>query len=214
MTTTATTAVNNSSYYTLSDSISTSYSITTNVATKSEVQELKTKLDNITKKPEVPVEQRTALKVENNQVIAKIYKDGFFKNNKYLMPAIKSVEAFNKNTVKITFVNGHTQIASVQGDDPYFFEDGILRCIVKEMIGEEGTALLAKLLKYATKVYDDGIKAEEKRKTEKAAKEAARENRWKRQQRRKARKQKARIEEISDAICLGLEKFLKEKEDK
>ena len=214
-----TTATTNKPINTLDDIVtyattSASYvsDLTTNVYLKTvDITSLTEKLNDITKKPEVPVEQRSALRVEKGNVYVDYYKDGFFKNYKQLMPAIKSVETFNNNTVKIVFSNGHIQTASVQGDDPYFFEDGILRCIVKEMIGQDGTAVLAKLLKYATKVHDDGVKAEEKRKKDKAEKEAIRERHWKRQQRRRARKEKARIEAMSDAICLGLTKFLKNK---
>jgi hypothetical protein len=123
-----------------------------------------TAIANATKKLEVRPEQRSALEIKG-RVVAKFYKDGFFTNSKDLIPAIKSVEVFNENTVKVTFVNGNVQKSTAQKGDTFSLEDGVLRCIVKEMIGKEGTAVLGKLLSYATDVYN---KAEEdkKKKTE------------------------------------------------
>lgn len=161
-------------------------------------------IDDREKKPEVRVDQRSSLEVIGRQVAARYYKDGFFTDEKNLIPAIKSIEVFNENTIKMTFVNGDTQTATVQEGDPYFFEDGLLRCIVKEMIGKEGTAILSKLLSYATDVYnkaeDDKKKAEE----EEARKRAIAEKNHKRQvarwEKKRAKARENRIQEMAEAI--------------
>ena len=118
----------------------------------------------MTKKPEVRAEQRSALEITNN-VVAKFYRDGFFTDSKYLIPAIKSIDVFNDRAVKMTFVNDHTQTVTVQGGDVFSLEDGLLRCMVKEMIGKEGSAILNKLVAYAVKTYEDA-EAEKKKKIE------------------------------------------------
>ena len=133
---------------------------------------IKSTIGEITKKPEVRADQRSSLNIGPRTVEAYYYKDGFRTTSKDLIPAIKSIEVFNENTIKMTFVNGDVQTATVQNGDPYFFEDGLLRCITKEMIGKEGTAILSKLLSYATKAYKDA-EADKKKKAEEEAKKKA-----------------------------------------
>ena len=165
-------------------------------------------IEEITKKPEVRAEQRSALEI-NRRVVAKFYKDGFFTGSKDLIPAIKSVEVFNENTVRVTFVNGSVQKATVQKGDVFSLEDGLLRCIVKEMIGKEGTAVLGKLLSYATDVYN---KAEENKKKKAEAEEKKRitseKNRKKLQkhwEKKRAMEREKRIQEMAEAIVRAKE---------
>lgn len=164
---------------------------------------LKEKVDELTKKPEVRVDQRSALEI-TNRVVAKYYKDGFFTTSKDLIPALKSIDVFNKNTIKMTFVNGDVQTATVQNGDPYFFEDGLLRCIVKEMIGKEGTAILGKLLSYATNFYEkaEADKARKAKEAEekKVAEEKSRKKLKKHWEKKRAKEREARIQEMAEAI--------------
>lgn len=157
-----------------------------------------------TKKPEVRPDQRSSLEVEFGRIVARYYKDGFLDGSINLIPAIKSIDVFNENTIKMTFVNGDTQTATVQGNDPYFFEDGLLRCIVKEMIGKEGTAVLSKLLSYATKFYDKAEADKRKKTEEEARKKAKSEKNYKKAKahwaKKRAMEREKRIQEMAEAI--------------
>ena len=123
---------------------------------------------------------------------------------KDLIPEIDSIEVFNENTIKMTFANGDIQTATVQNGDPYFFEDGLLRCIVKEMIGKEGTAILSKLLSYATNVYNKAQNDKIKKAEEEAKKKAISEKNYRKMKKRwdkkRAKEREARIEEMAAAI--------------
>lgn len=184
------------------DSISTiSDSVCTSAYT---MASLNSTVEKLTREPEVRKDQRSALEVTKTSVFAKFYKDGFFTDSKNLIPAIKSIDVFNENTIKMTFVNGDVQTATVQNGDPYFFEDGLLRCIVKEMIGKEGTAVLSKLLSYATKVYNDAEADKQKKAKEEAEKKATAEKNYKKLQKhwekKRAKERENRIQEMAEAI--------------
>jgi hypothetical protein len=174
------------------------------VSVKAAVDSITSKVDEMTKKPEVRLDQRSSLEI-TNRVVAKYYKDGFFTNSKDLIPAIKSIDVFNENTIKMTFVNGDTQTATVQGNDPYFFEDGLLRCIVKEMIGKEGTAILSKLLSYATQLYDKAEADKKKKVNEEARKKAQAEKKHQKAKahwaKKRAMEREKRIQEMAEAIA-------------
>ena len=165
-------------------------------------------IEEITKKPEVRAEQRSSLEIKR-RIVAKFYKDGFFTDSKDLIPAIKSVEVFNGNTVKVTFVNGNVQKSTAQKGDTFSLEDGLLRCIVKEMIGKEGTAVLGKLLSYAMDIYNKA-EAEKKQKAEEEEKKrvAAEKNRKKLQkhwEKKRAIEREKRIQEMAEAIVRAKE---------
>ena len=166
------------------------------------------KLDEITKKPEVRVDQRSSLEVKG-KVVAKFYEDGFFTDSKELIPAIKSVEVFNNNTVKMTFVNGNVQKVTAQNGDTFSLEDGLLRCIVKEMIGKEGGAILSKLLAYATKVYTDAEANKKKKAEEEEKKRIASEKNYKKAKahwaKKRAMEREKRIQEMAEAIVRAKE---------
>lgn len=173
-------------------------------STVSTIGSLQSAVDELTKKPEVRVDQRSALNIDKYMVYAYYYKDGFFTDSKRLIPAIKSIEEFNENTIKMTFVNGDVQTATVQNGDPYFFEDGLLRCIVKEMIGKEGTAILSKLLSYAIKVHRDAENDKMRKEWEEADKKAKAEKSYRKMQKRwekkRAKERENRIQEMAEAI--------------
>lgn len=177
-------------------------------ATKGIIDTFESKIEELTKTPEVRADQRSSLEI-TNRVVARYYKDGFFTNSKDLIPAIKSIDVFNENTIKMTFVNGDTQTATVQSGDPYFFEDGLLRCIVKEMIGKEGTAVLSKLLSYATKVYKDAEADKKKKAEDEAAKKAIAEKNYqkakKHWEKKRAKERENRIQEMAEAIARAKE---------
>lgn len=172
------------------------------------VDTLESTIKELTKKPEVRTEQRSSLEI-SNRVVAKFYKDGFSTDSKYLIPAIKSIEVFNNNTVKVTFVNGDVQKATAQKGDAFSFEDGLLRCIVKEMIGKEGSSVLNKLIAYGTKIYNDA-EADKKKKAKEEEKKriAAEKNRKKLQkhwEKKRAMEKEKRIQEMAEAIVRAKE---------
>lgn len=179
------------------------------VTTGSTIGSLQSTIAELTKKPEVRVDQRSSLEVRGRQVSAYYYKDGFRIDSKDLIPTIKSIEVFNENTIKMTFTNGDVQTATVQNGDPYFFEDGLLRCIVKEMIGKEGTAILSKLLSYATKVYKDAEDDKKKKAEEEARKKATADKNYKKAQKywakKRAKERENRIQEMAEAIMRAKE---------
>ena len=175
----------------------------------SKVDTLESAIKELAKKPEVRVEQRSSLNIGPRQISAYYYKDGFRTDEKDLIPAIKSIEVFNENTVKVTFVNGDVQKSTAQKGDTFSFEDGVLRCIVKEMIGKEGSAVLGKLLSYATDVYNKA-EADKKEKAEKEEKKriAAEKNRKKLQkhwEKKRAMEREKRIQEMAEAIVRAKE---------
>jgi hypothetical protein len=174
------------------------------VSTSSKIDDLERKVNELTKKPEVRKDQKTSLEVTKNQINARYYKDGFFTDSKKLIPAIKSIEVFPGNTIKMTFVNGDTQVVTAQSVDSYDFEDGLLRCIAKEMIGKEGASVLSKLLAYATKFYENAEAEKERARKEKEEREAATARQRKRRNARWEKKRKkerdARIQEMAEAI--------------
>lgn len=169
---------------------------------------LESTVEKLTKKPEVRVEQRSSLEIKG-RVVAKFYKDGFFTDSKDLIPAIKSVDVFNENTVKVTFVNGNVQKSTAQNGDAFSLEDGVLRCIVKEMIGKEGTAVLGKLLSYATDIYNKAEADKKKRVDEEEKKRiTAEKNRKKLQkhwEKKRAMEREKRIQEMAEAIVRAKE---------
>ena len=195
---------------TVSNAISTKATIGTydNWSSVAKIASISSVIEEITKKPEVRPEQRSSLEVKG-RVVAKFYKDGFFTDSKDLIPAIKSVEVFNENTVKVIFVNGNVQKSTAQKGDAFSLEDGLLRCIVKEMIGKEGTAVLGKLLSYATEIYNKA-EADKKKKTEEEEKKriTAEKNRKKLQkhwEKKRAMEREKRIQEMAEAIVRAKE---------
>ena len=56
-------------------------------------------------------------------------------------------------------------MSEIAFDTDFSLENGILYCIVKEMIGKEGSAILNKLVAYAVKTYNDA-EADKKKKAE------------------------------------------------
>lgn len=195
--------------YTLNYDGASSGVIANYVSTATSCNSVSSIIEEITKKPEVRVDQRSSLEFVGRKVMAYYYKDGFRTDSKDLIPAIKSIEVFNNNTVKMTFVNGDVQKSTAQKGDTFSLEDGLLRCIVKEMIGKEGTAVLGKLLSYATDVYNNA-EAEKKQKAEEDKKKriASEKNRKKLQkhwEKKRAMEREKRIQEMAEAIVRAKE---------
>ena len=178
------------------------------ICSVSKVDTLESTIKELTKKPEVRAEQRSSLEI-SNKIVAKFYKDGFSTDSKYLIPAIKSVEVFNNNTVKITFVNGDVQKATVQNGDTFSLEDGVLRCIVKEMIGKGGSSVLNKLISYAIKTYNDAEADKKKKAEEEEKKRIAAEKNYKKAkahwEKKRAKERENRIQEMAEAIVRAKE---------
>ena len=180
-----------------------------NYATADDVCTLKSVVEEITKKPEVRVDQRSSLKIGPRIVSAYYYKDGFRTDSKDLIPAIKSIEVFNENTVKMTFVNGDVQKSTAQNGDIFSLENGIVRCIAKEMIGKEGNAILNKLVSYATKIYNDAELDKYKRAVEEENKRIASAKNYEKAKKHWAKKRamerENRIQEMAEAIVRAKE---------
>ena len=189
--------------------MSISYDTACNYVTTSSISTLQSTIEELTKKPEVRKDQRSKIDVSYRGVYAKYYEDGFFKNEKFLIPEIKSVEVFHSNTVKITFKNNDVQTTTVQSGDEFSLENGILWCLVKEMIGTEGTAIINKLVSYATKIHFDSLKAQaDTLKAEKDATEAKQKKDKKFQkyiEKKKAKERENRIQEMAEAIVRAKE---------
>jgi hypothetical protein len=181
----------------------------TGVSVCSKVDTISSVVEELTKKPEVRVDQRSSLEVKGRQVVAQYYKDGFRTDSKNLIPAIKSIEVFNENTVKMTFVNGDVQKSTAQKGDTFSLEDGILRCIAKEMIGKEGSAILNKLVAYAVKTYDDAEAEKKKKAEEDEKKRIASEKNYKKAkkhwEKKRAMEREKRIQEMAEAIVRAKE---------
>lgn len=188
--------------YGISTGSYTSYDIS------SKINSLEDTVEAITKKPEVRADQRSSLKI-GRQVSAYYYENGFRTNSKDLIPAIKSIEVFNENTIKMTFVNGDVQKVTAQNGDAFSFEDGIVRCIAKEMIGKEGSSILNKLVSYATKVYNDAEADKKKKAEEEEKKRIAAEKNYKKAKKHWAKKRamerENRIQEMAEAIVRAKE---------
>ena len=186
-----------------SSSVTSNYISSYGISSVNKVDTLESTIKELTKKPEVRLDQRSTLEIKD-RVVAKFYKDGFSTDSKYLIPAIKSVEVFNNNTVKVTFVNGDVQKATAQNGDAFSFEDGLLRCIVKEMIGKEGSSILNKLIAYGTKIYDDAEADKKKKAEEEEAKRIAAEKNYKKAkahwEKKRAKERENRIQEMVEAI--------------
>jgi hypothetical protein len=176
--------------------------------TSSKISSLESTVEAITKKPEVRADQRSSLKI-GRQVSAYYYENGFRTNSKDLIPAIKSIEVFNENTIKMTFVNGDVQKVTAQNGDVFSFEDGIVRCIAKEMIGKEGSSILNKLVSYATKVYNDAEADKKKKAEEEEKKRIASEKNYKKAKKhwakKRAKERENRIQEMAEAIVRAKE---------
>lgn len=184
------------------DSISSSNCIGYATSTaKSTIDDI---INTVNKKPEVRLDQRSSLNVGPRQVSAYYYKDGFRTDEKVLIPTIKSIEVFDKKTVKVTFVNGNVQTSTVQKGDTFSLEDGLLRCIAKEMIGKEGSAILNKLVAYAVKTYNNAETEKKKKAEEEEKKRIASEKNYKKAKahwaKKRAMERENRIQELAEAI--------------
>ena len=171
---------------------------------KTEFEKLEKYVEEKLAEPEVRLDQRTALDASHKAITALYYKDGKKTGSKYIMPDIKSVEVYNDNTIKITFANGDVQTATAQNGDEFSFETGTMICLMKEMLGREGSQILGKLIDYSTKIFNDAERAKQKAALEAAERLAAQKRQKERMNRRweqkRAKEKEARIQEMAEAI--------------
>ena len=85
----------------LDSAASTKVTISSNVLTRSEVANIVNEVID-KKTPEVRPDTVTKLDVKHGKIYVKHYKDGFFKNERYLIPDITDVKVHG-NTVIVTF---------------------------------------------------------------------------------------------------------------
>ncbi len=157
------------------------------------------KLEKETKKPDVDPTTKTEMVCKNGGIYVKHYKDGFFKNERKLMPDITDVRVYD-NTVVVTFADKTKTSAVLDSVDTFSVEHGISVCITKKLLGEEGSSIYNKLINRGLKVIKKNKKAAEDAKKKKEADKKARELKKERAQRRKEKKREESINVQAEAI--------------
>lgn len=152
-----------------------------------------------TRTPDVDPTTKTELVAKNGNIYVKHYKDGFFKNERKLMPDITDVRVYD-NTVVVMFADKTKTSAVLDSVDTFSVEQGISVCITKKLLGEDGNSLYNKLVTRALKVIKKKQKADEDAKKKKEADKKARELKKARAERRKAKKREESINTQAEAI--------------
>jgi hypothetical protein len=183
--------------------ISSNYS--TSVLTQSEVENIVNEVID-KKTPEVRPDTVTKLDVKHDKIYVKHYKDGFFKNERYLIPDITDVKVHNK-TVLVTFADNTSTVAVLDNEDKFNLEQGISICITKKLLGESGSSIYNKLIKRAFKVIKNNEKAAAKKEKDKIENEKRKAAALKRHQKKQAKKREARIEEMAEAYIRAVERL-------
>jgi uncharacterized membrane protein len=158
------------------------------------------------KTPEVRPDTVTKLDVKHGKLCVKHYKDGFFKNEHYLIPDITDVKVHH-NTVLVTFKDGTKTVAVLDDEDKFNLEQGISICITKKLLGENGSSIYNKLIKRALKVKKQNEQAEAKKEKDKAEAEQKKAKALKRHQKKQAKKREERISEMAEAYIRAIEHF-------
>jgi uncharacterized membrane protein len=158
------------------------------------------------KTPEVRPDTVTKLDVKHGKLCVKHYKDGFFKNEHYLIPDITDVKVHH-NTVLVTFKDGTKTVAVLDDEDKFNLEQGISICITKKLLGENGSSIYNKLIKRALKVKKQNEQAEAKKEKDKAEAEQKKAKALKRHQKKQAKKREERISEMAEACIRAIEHF-------
>lgn len=143
---------------------------------------------------EVPIETKTFIDVDNENIIAKIYKDGFASKTVAIMPDIIDVHISENKVVIVTFADGTTEKALLSKNDVFSLEQGISICITKKILQDKcgaGSSMYNKIIKRALNVIkskEAKSKAilEEKKKREQAE-HKAREKRAKQEKAKRER---------------------------
>ena len=173
----------------------------------------RTELDNVIRdamkkpeEPEVRPETTTKLDAKYGKLYVKHYKDGFFKNERYLIPDITDVKVHH-NTVLVTFKDGTKAVAVLDDEDKFNLEQGISICITKKLLGENGSSIYNKLIKRALKVKKQNEQAEAKKEKDKAEAEKRKALALKRHQKKQAKKRESRISEMAEAYIRAMKHF-------
>ena len=157
------------------------------------------KLNSKQKNPDVDPTTKTELVSNNGNIYVKHYKDGFFKNERKLMPDITDVRVYD-NTVVMMFADKTKTSAVLDSEDTFSIEQGISICITKKLLGEDGNSLYNKMITRALKVIKKKEKAAEDEKKKKEDEKKARELKKARAQRRKDKKREESIDIQAEAI--------------
>ena len=162
-----------------------------------------TKMNELTRKPEVRPDTTTKLDTKNGKIYVKHYKDGFFKSERAIMSDIKDVEVYDK-TVIVTFVDNTKTVAVLDMEDEFNLEQGISICITKKLLGENGSSIYNKLIKKAFKVKEQNEKAAEKAKKTKAEEKQRRELALARHKKKQAKKREEQISMYTEAFTRAM----------
>lgn len=159
------------------------------------------------KKPDVDPIVKTEMVYKNGGIYVKHYKDGFFKNERHIMPDITDVRVYD-NTVVVMFADKTKTSAVLDAVDTFSVEQGISVCITKKLLGEDGNSLYNKLVTRALKVIKRKQRAAEDAAKKKEADKKARELKKARAERRKAKKREENINIQAEAIKRALKHLL------
>lgn len=175
-------------------------------ANKADLDTLAKKLEEHMAEPEVRPETTTKLDAKYGKLYVKHYKDGFFKNERYLIPDITDVKVHH-NTVLVTFKDGTKTVAVLDDEDKFNLEQGISICITKKLLGENGSSIYNKLIKRALKVKKQNEQAEAKKEKDKVEAEKRKALALKRHQKKQAKKRESRISEMAEAYIRAMKHF-------
>lgn len=159
------------------------------------------------KKPDVDPIVKTEMVYKNGGIYVKHYEDGFFQNERWLIPDITDVRVYN-NTVVVKFADRTKTSAVLDSEDTFSLEHGISICITKKLLGEDGNSLYNKLITRALKVIKKKQKAEEAAAKKKEEDKKARELKKARAQRRKDKKREETINTQAEAIKRAIAQFI------
>ena len=141
--------------------------------------------------------------LSGGKFVEKVFIDpkGEVKFRDKFMVAIKTVQVFEKNrTVKVTFVDNTSTVATAQEGDDFSLEYGIAICMWKKYVGDKECI---KMIQYGVKKYEDQKKAEELAQKEKEELAALSEKAKRRELAAKENARRARVREMADAIILA-----------
>jgi hypothetical protein len=189
--------------YTVNDSLCNSY--TYNTQSISNIINDAIAAQQEEKKPDVSVEVKTELCVKYGTICVKNYDKGFFQSERTLIPDIKDIKSYNDTTVIVIFADDTKTVAVLDPKDKFDLEQGISICLMKRLLGDNGSSIYNKLIKRAFEVKEQNEeavkKAEEKKAEDKAKKEAERQ----RQQKANKRKREEAIEIQKEAYIRAME---------
>ena len=167
------------------------------------INSIDSKIDNVTKKPEVREDTTTKFDIMSGNIYVNRYKNGFSVGRKLVMSDIKDVTVYH-NTVIVTFADNTKTVAAMDPEDKFDLEQGISICITKKLLGDNGTSIYNKLIKRAFKVMNNNEAARIKADEEKAEKKRRDEAYIAKKKKIKAKKREAEIELRKEAIIRAM----------